>query len=565
MVFNMELGVQYLEDRIMSQGYVERYGLNFFCDENNFRSIYRSGLLDFMDSAVIYIDKNFFITYWNLAAEKLYGWAAEEVEGKNMDILFCNQFDAEKKKKFMNKMLKNGRFDFKITHKTRDGNVIIINSRIIPIKCMETIRGYLVINNPLGLDDFRADIKKNYNIVKTIFENTTDSIYLKDLNGHYIMINKAGSAVFGKKPEEVIGLGDRQLFPDTEAEAIIKCDKELMEGGETRTFEETVHSIGTPKTYLSTKGPYRDSKGNIKGLFGISRDITPIKEAEENMAYKALMLSQVNDAVVMVDNEKCITYWNKGAELIYGLKSGEVMGKPREDIYKWSTSESERSAYQKLEKNGYWHGENAHVRWDGKKIHAETTLSTIKNENNEKIGILAVIRDVTERKYLEKKLTESEERYRIMVEKAKSGVLLIGSRGHIKYINKKMAEMLGFKAQEVFNRNIFELIDDKTLRTFRNHFKLDKGNPFEVKFTRKDGSYLWALVSTKTLFKDNNEYMGSILILNDITARRDVEKSLMNAMLEKDRNFKLIVGNMAEALKLLMKQEYSEDYDREYT
>lgn len=549
----------------MSQGYVEKYGLNFFCDENNFRSLYRSGLLDFMDSAIIYLDKNFFIRYWNLAAEKLYGWSAEEVEGKNIDILFCNQFDAEKKKKFFDKMLKNGRFDFEITHKTRDGTVLIINSRIIPIRCMESTKGYLVINNPLLLDEFSTDIKKNYNIVKTIFENTTDSIYLKDINGHYIMINRAGAGAFGKKPEQIIGLGDKQLFPEKEAAAIIECDKEIMEGGESRTFEETNHFQGISRTYLSTKGPYRDSEGNIKGLFGISRDITHIKEAEKAMAYKALMLSQVNDAVVMINNEKCITYWNKGAELIYNLKSDDVMGKPREEVYKWSTTEFERSAYQKLEENGYWHGDNVHVRWDGKKIYAETTLSTVTNENNEKIGILAVIRDVTERKYLEKKLQKSEERYRIMVEKAKSGVLLIGSKGNVKYINKKMTEMLDLSAQEVFNRSIFDLIDDKTIRTFRNHFRLDKGNPFEVKFLKKDGSYLWALVSTKTLFKDNKEYMGSILIVNDITARRDVEKSLMNAMIEKDRNFKLIVGNMAEALKLLMKQEYSEDYDKEYT
>jgi PAS domain S-box-containing protein len=549
----------------MLQGYVEKYGLDFLCDENNFRSLYRSGLLDFMDSAVIYLDENFFIRYWNLAAEKLYGWSAEEVEGKNIDILFCNQFDAEKKKKFFDKMLKNGRFDFEITHKTRDGTVLIINSRIIPIRCMESTKGYLVINNPLLLDEFSTDIKKNYNIVKTIFENTTDSIYLKDLNGHYIMINRAGASAFGKKPEQIIGLGDKKLFPEKEAAAIIKCDKDIMEGGESRTFEETNHFQGISRTYLSTKGPYRDSEGNIKGLFGISRDITHIKEAEKEMAYKALMLSQVNDAVVMINNEKCITYWNKGAELIYNLKSDDVIGKPREEVYKWSTTEFERSAYQKLEENGYWHGDNVHVRWDGKKIYAETTLSTVTNENNEKIGILAVIRDVTERKYLEKKLQKSEERYRIMIEKAKSGVLLIGSKGNVKYINKKMTEMLGLTAREVFNRSIFDLIDDRTVRAFRNHFRLDKGNPFEVKFIRKDGSYMWALVSTKTLFKDNKEYMGSILIVNDITARRDVEKSLMDAMIEKDRNFKLIVGNMAEALKLLMKQEYSEDYDKEYT
>lgn len=426
-----------MEDRVVAQGYAKNYGLDFFCDENNFRSIYHSGLLDFMDSAVIYLDKNFFITYWNLAAEKLYGWTAEEVGGKNIDILFCNEFDAEKKKKFMDKMLKKGRFDFEITHKTRDGDVVIINSKIFPIRCMENIKGYLVVNNPLGLDDFRRDIKKNYNIVKTIFENTTDSIYLKDLNGHYIMINKAGAEVFAKKPEEIIGLCDRQLLPENEAEAIIRRDKEIMEGGETRTFEESIHPLGIPKIYLSTKGPYKDSNGNLKGLFAISRDITHAKEAEKERTYRALMLSQVNDGVVMINNEKCITYWNKGAELIYGLKSDEVMGKPREDAYKWSTIESERSAYQKLEENGYWHGDNVHVRRDGKKIYAETTLSTITNDNNEKIGVLAVIRDVTERKYLEKKLQKSEERYRIMVEKAKSGVLLLGSRANIKYINKK--------------------------------------------------------------------------------------------------------------------------------
>jgi two-component system sensor histidine kinase UhpB len=173
-----------------------------------------------------------------------------------------------------------------------------------------------------------------------------------------------------------------------------------------------------------------------------------------------------------------------------------------------------------------------------------------------------------ERNLIEDKLKKSEERYRIMVEKTQSGVFLISPINKLNYVNQQMAEMLGYDVKEMLNRSIFDFMDKEGRKTLNDHLrKLGNGigNIYELKFTGKDGSKLWALTSTNPLFKANGEYLGSVSIITDISARKGVEKTIMEAMVEKDNNFRLIISNMMEAIKPLIAQEYSEDYHDKLT
>jgi PAS domain S-box-containing protein len=124
-------------------------------------------------------------------------------------------------------------------------------------------------------------LQENYQIMQAIFEGTSDAIFVKDMQGRYVMINSAGARVFGKAPGEVIGMNDRELFADASACQIIEHDRQVMISGETRTYEEIGTALGQTRTYLSTKAPHRDYQGNIIGIIGISRDISERKQAEE--------------------------------------------------------------------------------------------------------------------------------------------------------------------------------------------------------------------------------------------------------------------------------------------
>ncbi len=173
-----------------------------------------------------------------------------------------------------------------------------------------------------------------------------------------------------------------------------------------------------------------------------------------------------------------------------------------------------------------------------------------------------------ERKRIEKELKDSEERYRIMVEKTRSGVFLINPRNELNYVNQHMAEMLGYQVKEMLNKSIFNFMDKDGRKTLNDHLKKltnSLGHIHELQFKSKDGSKIWALTSTNPLYKANGDYLGAVSIITDISARKGVEKNLMEAMIEKDNNFRLIISNMMEAIKPLIAQEYSESYNDKFT
>jgi PAS domain S-box-containing protein len=124
-------------------------------------------------------------------------------------------------------------------------------------------------------------VREGHSVLRAITEGTTDAIFVKDLDGRYLMINPAGARLLGKSVEEVVGKDDRDLFAAESAARIMARDRSIMIDGNTSTHEETGTAAGVTRTYLSTKGPYRDEEGRIIGLIGISRDITERMQADE--------------------------------------------------------------------------------------------------------------------------------------------------------------------------------------------------------------------------------------------------------------------------------------------
>ena len=129
----------------------------------------------------------------------------------------------------------------------------------------------------------REGLLAHHRLLKAITEETTDAIFVKDLDGRYLMINAAGARFLGKSVQQVLGKDDTELFSPETAHAIMERDRCIMEAGQTQTLEDVGTAAGVTRTYLSTKGPYRDEHGHIIGLIGISRDITERKRAEESL------------------------------------------------------------------------------------------------------------------------------------------------------------------------------------------------------------------------------------------------------------------------------------------
>ena len=123
-------------------------------------------------------------------------------------------------------------------------------------------------------------LNKSREYLQAILDNTTLPIYLKDIEGRYVMVNRRYEELAGVKAADVIGKDDPALFPPEIARVFREQDREVIAAGRPLTFEETIMLQGREYTFLTSKFPLRD-QGRIYAVGGVCTDITGRKEAEE--------------------------------------------------------------------------------------------------------------------------------------------------------------------------------------------------------------------------------------------------------------------------------------------
>jgi PAS domain S-box-containing protein len=142
-------------------------------------------------------------------------------------------------------------------------------------------------------------IPNSFDILQAVIEATPDAIFVKDLDGRYVVVNAAAARFLGRTAEEIIGKRDLELYPEETARRFIADDRQVLAAGTPLVFEGVAQGdIGT-QAYLVTKGVYRDDQGRIQGLFGISHDITELRRAHESLEQtrEALFHSQKMETV----------------------------------------------------------------------------------------------------------------------------------------------------------------------------------------------------------------------------------------------------------------------------
>src|SRR4029077_3022065 len=154
---------------------------------------------------------------------------------------------------------------------------------------------------------------------------------------------------------------------------------------------------------------------------------------------------------------------------------------------------------------------------------------------------IGVIADITARKQAEETVRESEHRYRRIVETTSEGVWLLDSKFHTVFVNRQLAEMLGYDPAEMVGRDVFDFyfpedVDRKRQRLERRRQGLREN--FDEHFRRRDGSGLWVRLAAIPVFKDSGEFDGALAMVSDITERRRAEESLR----ESEERFRFVAN-----------------------
>jgi PAS domain S-box-containing protein len=235
--------------------------------------------------------------------------------------------------------------------------------------------------------------------LRAIIEHTHDAIYIKDLNGKYLMVNPAAAEIVGLSPEEMTGKTDRELFDDEACERIERIDKEITGENMTYTYETPIHVKGKTLYSSTTKFPYYSPTGKIIGVIGISRDITEKKKTENELLMLSLLARYTTNGVLITDKYACIEWANDGFIRNSGYTLEEVKGKKPNDFLEGplTPEEAKKGLIEGVMRGVPFTQETVTYRKDGTWYNTSVEITPIKNSMGEVERYVVVETNITEK------------------------------------------------------------------------------------------------------------------------------------------------------------------------
>ena len=372
---------------------------------------------------------------------------------------------------------------------------------------------------------------------RNLVENLNDWIFETDMELNIIFSNMQANEMIDE--DKIIGKNLREFLVDM---------PEL--GGRELNFEAILTTNN--KIFEFSLNPLYKN-GVFSGYIGIGRDITEKKKAEERIAHLAAITEHTIDAVVSLDVDGNVVSWNKGAEVMFGYKAEEMIGRPLAMPIPTNLYNECRENFRKAIVDGYTKDvETVRITRDGREIIVDQTLTSIYNSNGEITGFVAIMRDITEKKRNEIKLRKAYEelerkttelRYLAnIVENSNDAIYSIDMDGKITSWNKTAESLFGWKKHEAIGMHVSELLPEgfekETEYIIQRVKNGVKNLSFERKRKCKDGSIIDVEMTISPILDESGELSGISIIARDASHKVKSVQELLRRILK----YKIEVG-----------------------
>src|SRR2546423_1642211 len=275
--------------------------------------------------------------------------------------------------------------------------------------------------NERYLRESEQQAREHANYLEAILEAMTDGVFVYDQQGRIVKMNTAAQTLLART-----ALPGTAALPVRERHAgtmIANAEGQLLspeqwpmtrilqgerftpdQAAEMRmpTRDDGVLDINV------TGGPIRDASGQIIGAVAIGRDITKQKRAErereqqtQQLRLQANLIELAHDAIIVCDLQGRIISWNRGAQELYGWTEQEARGKVKHTLLQTRFPRSNEDLDMHLKQQGHWEGELIQRHREGRQVIVESRQVLVCDEGGNATAILAINRDITERRHLE--------------------------------------------------------------------------------------------------------------------------------------------------------------------
>jgi|GEM_PF-917389 len=390
------------------------------------QAYFRTIAMDVSD-AVIAADHDYRVVFWNVPAERMFGYSAEEILGQPLGLLL----PPERRETCLAALRRIRQREAVVMGRTlelravrKDGSIFVIELAL-SVRNENTIADDPIIFTAIVRDvterKLEAEtLREHMATMRAVTEGTSDAVWAKSIDGHYHLVNTAGSRMFGFPAHVIIGSSDVALFGARAAAEISARDLDATARGAPTTSESSERdSQGVMRQYVTNRTPWRDSDGNIIGIIGVARDVTDKLRAERSLRTSEERYRQLvehSPEAIIVHRDGTLLYINKtGAEILGGADAESFTGRPLTDfVHPDSHQRLVEAVVARAGDDFSSKPVEYQVLTSGGSI-ADVEALSVAVEHNGMPAVQTVLRDVTARKVAESALRDREARLHLVM------------------------------------------------------------------------------------------------------------------------------------------------------
>lgn len=501
------------------------------------------------------------VLYESQSVGHMLGYDPEDLIGRSVFELL-HPDDMQKASEAFAKLLQNpdATIETEIRYKHKDGSWRHIQGAAKNLLNNPSVAG--IVGNYRDITEHKrmeSELRRLSDAVKM----SKDSIVISDLEGSIVEANEATLKMHGMENKaDFIGKNALEIIApeerDTVAEKVIRA---LAEGELKYVEYHALKNDGSEFLVEASISVMKDGKGEPTGYMAVTRDITERKRMEEKLRLLSDAVSMTSESIVITDLNGIIVDINEAGLKMYGLDDrADLVGKNPFDIIVPEDQAKALENVARIVETGSLQNIEYHIlRKDGRKALIETSVSLIRGEKGEPKGIVAVARDITERRRMEEALHESEARYRLLAENVKDVIWTADLNLRLTYVSPSNTNLTGYSVEEALRQTLEEIMTPASIQVvaqgFAEELALEESGPgdlfrsriFEVEVNCKDGSTVPVEMKAAFLRGLVGQPVGILGITRDIRERRKAEEALR----ESEEKFRDLFENANDLMQII--------------